>query len=81
MKGTDKLADKQTDGFENSSKVAIEMRHCLMLQPRSFGGSFKSHYTNYRFTTRGPGANFNSSRTGMDCGLIVSEAHVYLKRE
>lgn len=76
--GTDKLADKQTDHFENSNRVAIEICHCLMLQPWSFGGSFKSHYANYRFMTRGPGANFNSTQAGMDCGFIVPEAHVHL---
>lgn len=75
--GTDKLADKQTDRFESSSRVAIETCHCLMLQPWSFGSSFKSHYTNYRFMTREPGANFNSCQDGMDCGLMVPETHTH----
>lgn len=45
MKG-DRLASRRADDFGNSGGVAIEMCHCLMLQPGSFGGSFKSHYTN-----------------------------------
>lgn len=77
---TDKQADKQTDRLVNSRRAAIEICHCLMLQPQLFGGSFKSHYTNCCFMTREPGAN--CSQSGMDYGLIVPiDRHMNTHRE